>query len=1194
MRIIKPHGRSIVKRVDGGLKRRIDVGARARNTTVETGGEPDIDVLTFQKNSSAVFIADWTYSLDKLLKKPNKQGQKPGKLTREAREKAGDAFLNYWIVNKNKPFIPNNVDEEDFKTKWNNKVHPYGEGVREQKEKSVKTGKLYGQLFGNKTVNNLNKNDWKELPEKVYKHLYEQQQKVAGSKKGKQGFVQSRADSITKNARRYQNRNENLQSLSHTEQRHIQALQDENIFNDWESYKSKYKLDELVDDLKDKESISAKERKEKDKDKYTIPATKVPCLPRGKAIASLYAHYAKIFKASESDQILTVSDAGQQKPDLWQYHKMIKEALYQRYPKRLNSKKNHQGQYPVSSQELHNLAVSIEKNRQIAFAIRLGKVIHYEGGLEKANSENIDKIVESDYWTSKGQTEIKQSESFVRQWLGAIAIANTSLERLVDPERKIDNDLFLKEPFRKAIKQLNQIAPDFNIQFELLFGEGHGLYEGEEQRKMLMILLQSTLSQLRHASFHFKKIDDFITALEEVPKKFDSEKKDLKKEIENYIKSRKVEEYIKSQQAIQQQQILNELRSAGVEQYFEEDDLKRLLSHIENKERNLLPLPKFNKLLLRAKNLIEDKNIYWELLRPVSITEMEYKAYRCCFICLKILYEHDFGQWLRDREQDTTTVNKWINAAKDYATKRAKGNHQKHSLPGEEIQSRMSHLRNYREGSNNSEETLLGYFSYWTAETASQFMVQQNTYHSNKEAAKEQSNFVEDLKQDTLIGAFKAYLTEVKLGFLIEPDKLKPDKELTLSSSTDSFPQAIVHPWFYMALHLIPCEYINHLALEIKKHHVLTQEQNYEEIYRAISLFLDVHNADLGITSLSDAEKLDVFYKDKKKFKALFLSNNQDDSRMQLIPVRGLRELLRYGNLRQLEKLFEKNKVASTSVRALEEMRQDNVSGIAQKQALRQKWHSDLVEKKNISSAKVNDHSQLKDYQQCLQYIIGYRELKNHVYLHHPKQAHQLIMAISGRLLGFSQVWERDIYFVMLSLFFLRHVRADQYAAQPYFRQQINTGQIITAIYKLEKIDNETIKTIVGELQGLFSISEKQNGYINIVIRNNLAHFNALRKNELINFTELINKVRRLMRYDRKMKNAVSRAIIELMERHNLILDFHMSNHQLIFKGLSAQTIHHFGNKDISEKLHSDTYVEVIKQLFIDSANGKQTGTADK
>ena len=54
-------------------------------------------------------------------------------------------------------------------------------------------------------------------------------------------------------------------------------------------------------------------------------------------------------------------------------------------------------------------------------------------------------------------------------------------------------------------------------------------------------------------------------------------------------------------------------------------------------------------------------------------------------------------------------------------------------------------------------------------------------------------------------------------------------------------------------------------------------------------------------------------------------------------------------------------------------------------------------------------------------------------------------------------------------------------------------------------------------------------------VRNKLMHFNMLRgKTRRLDMIGIVNDVRRLMSYDRKLKNAVSRSIIELMARENL------------------------------------------------------------
>lgn len=66
-------------------------------------------------------------------------------------------------------------------------------------------------------------------------------------------------------------------------------------------------------------------------------------------------------------------------------------------------------------------------------------------------------------------------------------------------------------------------------------------------------------------------------------------------------------------------------------------------------------------------------------------------------------------------------------------------------------------------------------------------------------------------------------------------------------------------------------------------------------------------------------------------------------------------------------------------------------------------------------------------------------------------------------------------------------------------------------------------------------------------IRNDLLRFNMLRDNEGLNLTDLVDDTRQLMAYDRKLKNAVSQSIKEILAREGFNLTWTMKEHRLAY-----------------------------------------------
>ena len=80
-------------------------------------------------------------------------------------------------------------------------------------------------------------------------------------------------------------------------------------------------------------------------------------------------------------------------------------------------------------------------------------------------------------------------------------------------------------------------------------------------------------------------------------------------------------------------------------------------------------------------------------------------------------------------------------------------------------------------------------------------------------------------------------------------------------------------------------------------------------------------------------------------------------------------------------------------------------------------------------------------------------------------------------------------------------------------------------------------------------------------LRKELAHLAPLSENaEPLNLTELINRTRAMMAYDRKLKNAVTRSIIDIAAEQGLELRFTMENHNLTFCSVTSGMIMHLKN----------------------------------
>ena len=147
----------------------------------------------------------------------------------------------------------------------------------------------------------------------------------------------------------------------------------------------------------------------------------------------------------------------------------------------------------------------------------------------------------------------------------------------------------------------------------------------------------------------------------------------------------------------------------------------------------------------------------------------------------------------------------------------------------------------------------------------------------------------------------------------------------------------------------------------------------------------------------------------------------------------------------------------------------------------------------------------------------------------------------------------------------------------------LNKGQVVEAIRQLDGDgSSDDAKGIFKELERLFGtgfLDGKSRGVVSV--RNALAHLDILRdRNTPLNLTDAVNATRRLMAYDRKLKNAVSQSVIEMLARENLVLTWKMKGHQLVNAEVKARQATHLKDGKLKEDLHGKEFVGMAAELF--------------
>jgi hypothetical protein len=292
--------------------------------------------------------------------------------------------------------------------------------------------------------------------------------------------------------------------------------------------------------------------------------------------------------------------------------------------------------------------------------------------------------------------------------------------------------------------------------------------------------------------------------------------------------------------------------------------------------------------------------------------------------------------------------------------------------------------------------------------------------------------------------------------------------------------------------------------------------------------------------------------------------------------------------------VFEKHRVAADEVEdylRLERLREDGPSEIARLQERREKLHETwaLMENKKRFSG-----DQLRAYVEALSGVIRHRHRAARVTLTNHARLHRLLMAVLGRLVDYSSLWERDLYFVALALIHQGRCRPEDVLTDEGVKL-LGNGRIVEALRDKSLKTTATAMSVLDGLKRHFGSDFHDGSKGKAKIRNDFAHFNMLKPANLpLDLTACVNDCRSLMAYDRKLRNAVSQSVKELLQREGLDLKWKMGDdHRLGAAELATRQAEHLGkarltekrgpkppNHPIRENLHGDDFVAMVAALF--------------
>ena len=1134
MRIIKPYGRSSTE-FDGQEK-------LTRKLRQSPKYDTSVEIGKFAETHPELVIAQWISAIDKIAAKP-KGDRKPTPQQREFRRRLGEAAFR--LLTEKKLFDPSGKDEKGgrkFESLWEAKIHPYGEDD-DKKIFGRAKGRWYKRFAGDADPSEA---DAAAIVERIYKHLHEHEYRINESRPQKrEGRIAARAASIRDNA---------LRPWSEA------------------GFAASPWTDKEEDDYKDAGDVAgdiARKAAELEKNNQRVSVRT--------AAEVLFVQYGKLFK-DESGKVLPIKEARKKRPSLFGLHMAVKDA-YVRLLKN-HKKKSVAHVLPKDMLALFRLIERKSNNRDLNALVRLGKVIHYEAARKEDKPCNViddwpDDVTHSHYWTSDGQAKIKRNEAFVRVWRHTIALAAQTAKDWADPNGKIQKDILFN------IKKVTEADFDnaaYQRKLPLLFGNQDDLFTGNDEgfQKSVLRLALEGLAALRNSSFHFKGRGGFVAAL----------KRDLSNANSAAVAA--AHDLVETDFKGQWEQLIEALRAAHVESYYDQEQLKTLTDAVTDTEPPQSPMPRFRRVLDRAENAWKRKP-YILRLPPLGKRDAleQHPGLLCRYVVTKTLYERAFPAWLESRS--AKTLNCWIERATSRTTQEAR------AINKDELAvARAAKLIHLRE-----EEDITHFFDSLSAATATEMRVQRG-YDSDADKAREQAKYIDDLRCDVVGQAFEAFLKERRLAWVLGDlnDDLPKNKRSNLDaesqpeSASSRQPTKDWHVVLYFLLHLVPVDAVGRLQHQLRKGTILVRKgtipegepsADVEAVQRLFGLYLDMHDAKFeGGAGMAGAEALKELFASEKVFSQV-CSNQPGEDTDRYVPWRGLREILRFGSLEPLRPIFKQHRITEKDVEELmttetPENRGGEVSPIAKRQKEREELHAKWVKEKQ----RFSDRDRT-DYCHALAAVVAHRHLAAHVRLNNHARLNGLLMQVLGRLADYACLWGRDLYFTTLALISLRK-KPPKDIFNKDGRKALKEGQIVKALRTLENSQDIEKQTIFCRMQRLFGkdfLMDGEQGKGAAAIRNDLLHFNMLRdSNTPLDLTDSVNRTRRLVDYDRKLKNAVAQSIKEMLAREGFDLTWTMNGHRLACAKVKARQAVHLKEKKIRENSHGEQFVKMVASLF--------------
>lgn len=779
----------------------------------------------------------------------------------------------------------------------------------------------------------------------------------------------------------------------------------------------------------------------------------------------------------------------------------------------------------------------------------------------------------------------RQNEAFLRNIIGVSSVAYFSLRNILETENENDitgrmrgktvknnkgEEKYVSGEVDKIYNENKQNEVKENLK---MFYSYDFNMDNKNEIEDFFANIDEAISSIRHGIVHFNlelEGKDIFAFKNIVPSEIS------KKMFQNEINEKKLK-----------LKIFKQLNSANVFRYLEKYKILNYLkrTRFEFVNKNIPFVPSFTKLYSRIDDLKNSLGIYWKTPKTNDDNKTK-EIIDAQIYLLKNIYYGEFLNYFMSNNGNFFEISREIielnkNDKRNLKTgfyKLQKFEDIQEKTPKEYLANIQS-LYMINAGNQDEEEKdtyidfiqkifLKGFMTYLANNGRLSLMYIGNDEQINTSLAGKKQEFDKFLKkyeQNNNIEIpheINEFVREIKLGKI-----LKYTESLNM---------------FYLILKLLNHKELTNLKGSLEKYQSANKEETFSDELELINL-LNLDNNRVTEDFELEANEIGKFLdfnenkiKDRKELKKFDTNKIYFDGE-NIIKHRAFYNIKKYGMLNLLEKIADKAKY-KISLKELKEY-SNKKNEIEKNYTMQQNLHRKYARPRK--DEKFNDED-YKEYEKAIGNIQKYTHLKNKVEFNELNLLQGLLLKILHRLVGYTSIWERDLRFRLKGEFPENQYIEEIFNFDNSKNVKYKNGQIVEKyinFYKELYKDNVEKRSIYSDKKVKKLKQEKKDLYI----RNYIAHFNYIPHAE-ISLLEVLENLRKLLSYDRKLKNAVMKSVVDILKEYGFVATFKIGADKKIgIQTLESEKIVHLKNlkkKKLMTDRNSEELCKLVKVMF--------------